>query len=203
MSQTINRMYESHARASAAADELRTNRFNRFGDVHVVSRSAGDADASLDGIVAEVMKGYVLKSHARVLAQHIQRGGTLVTVHAPFGSSVAAMQILDRHGPIESGVPDHSDPAVAWDEAAPLSSALQMPVLLKDSATFSKFWNVPAISKQGGTTSAALGLPEISDARGPFTGSFGMSLISNKATPLSSMLGLPLLTKPKPKPARR
>lgn len=202
MSQTINRMYDSHASAIQAADELRNNRFNRFTDVHVVSRNAG-AEAPLDGIVAEVMKGHVLKSHARVLAQRIQRGGALVTVHAPFGTAVAAMRILERHGPVESGLPDHSDAAIAWDEAAPLSSALQMPVLLKDSATFSKFWNVPAISKRGGTTSAALGLPEISDARGPFTGTFGMSLISHKATPLSALLGLPLLTKPKPKPARR
>lgn len=201
MSQTINRIFDSHARATEAAAELRTNRFNRFGDIHVVSRNAGDADASLDGIVADVMKGYVLKSHARVLAQRIQRGGTLVTVHAPFGTAVAAMRILDRHGPVDSGVPDHSDPAMAWDEAAPLSSALHMPVLLKNSATFSQFWNVPAISKRGGTTSAALGLPEVSRARGPFSGTFGMSLISHKATPLSSMLGLPLLTKAKP--ARR
>ena len=200
MSQTINRMYDNHTSANRAADALRSNRFNRFTHVHVVSRSASP-EAPLDDIVAEVMKAFVLKSHARVLAQRIQRGGTLVTVHAPFGSAVAAINILDRHGPVESGLPDHSDAAMAWDEAAPLSSALQMPVLLKNSATFSRFWNIPAVSKRGATTSSVLGLPELSDQRGPYAGTLGKALISNNATPLSSMLGLPLLTKPKP--ARR
>ncbi len=203
MSQTINRMYDSHERASQAADELRNGRVDRFTDVHVVSRSSGGAagedvaESSADAIVASLMKGFVLKSHAKVFAEGIKRGGALVTVHAPFGTARAAIDILERHGPIESNVAEPRDDPMAWDDATPMSCALHMPVLLSDSATFSRFWNVAPISKRGGTTSSALGIPAVVDTRGPFSGTFGMSLISDKATILSSLLGLPLLTKPR------
>lgn len=195
MSQTIHRMYDSEQRAHAAAHELRTNRYLAMPDVHVF---AAGGESSGEAIVAALMKAYILKAHARVLAQHIQRGGTLVTVHAPFGSGSTAVEILDSHGPIESGVPDFKGDGTPWDEAAPCSSLLGMPVLLKDSATFSRFWNVPPLSKRPTTTGSALGIPEISATSGPFSGTFGMGLISHKATILSSMLGLPVLKKARP-----
>ena len=193
MSQTIHRMYSSLERANLAADALRASRFERFDEVHVVGhKSEGDA-ASADAIVAALMKAYVLKGHARVLAEGIRRGGTLVTVHAHFGTADAALAILERHGPIDSGLSEAADRPPAWDEAAPCSSLLHMPVLLADSATFSRFWNVPPLLKSGATTSSALGLPEATVSSRPFTGSFGLALISHKATILSSMLGLPVL----------
>lgn len=200
MSQTINRMYDNHESAARAAHELRSSRFDRFTAVHVVTRSAGadaGADASIDGIAASIMKGHVLKAHAVVFAERIRRGGTLVTVHAPFGTAAAAMNILDSHGPIDSGVPELKDDIVAWDEAAPCSSALHMRVLLDDSATFSRFWNVPPLLKKAATTFSALGIPETVAFKGPYAGTFGIPLISQKATILSSMLGLPVLSKPR------
>jgi len=193
MSQTINRVYDSLGRANGAAHELRTNRFDRFDEMHVVSRP-GEGDAtSVDAIVAALMKACVLKVHARVFAEGIRRGGTLVRVHAHFGTADAAPGILERHGPIDSRVPDVSERLPAGDEAAPCSSLLHMPVLLADSASFSRLWNVPPLLKSGATTSSALGLPEATVSRGPFAGTFGLPPISNKATPLSSMLGLPVL----------
>lgn len=209
MSQTINRMYDNHEHAISAAEELRNNRFDRYTDVYVVSRHggpdapAGGAELSVDGIVAALMKAYVLKAHAQVYAERIKRGGTLVTVHAPFGAAVPAIGILDRHGPVGSGVADVEDRPMAWDDAAPCSSILHMPVLLADSATFSKFWNVRALSKRAATTFSAFGIAEIVKSRGAYSGLLGMPLLSNKATILSSMLGLPLLSKPKPRAARR
>jgi hypothetical protein len=203
MSQTINRMYDSLERASRAAQELRTNRFDRFDEVYVTTLQAGDgaeslgADASIDAIVAALMKAYVLKAHAKVFAEGIRRGGTLVTVHAAFGTAVAAMAVLDRQGPIDSGVPDATYPPKPWDEAAPCSYLLGLPVLLDDSATFSRFWNVPPLLEKGATTSSALGIPEIVNSSAPFTGTTGVHLISNRPTILSSLLGLPVLTKPR------
>lgn len=198
MSQTINRMFDNHERAAQAAHELRFNRFDRFTAVHVVTRHGEpDAGASIDGIAAEIMKGHVLRAHAMVFAERVRRGGTLVTVHAPFGTAAAAMNILDRHGPVDSGVPELKDDLVAWDEAAPCSSALHMRVLLDDSATFSKFWNVPPLLKNAATTFSALGIAETVASKGPYSGTFGMPLISKKATILSSMLGLPVLSKPR------
>jgi len=197
MSQTINRMYGSLERAQQAAHELRTNRFDRFDEVHVVSdRDASGADASVDHIVAQLLKALVLKAHAEVFAEGIRRGGSLVTVHAPFGAAVAAIAILDGHGPIPSGVADPTDPPTPWDDAAPLSSALNLRVLLDDNDTFSRFWNLPVLVAGGTTTSSALGLPEISRSNGPFAGTFGIRLLSNNATILSSLLGLPVLLHP-------
>jgi len=201
MSQTINRMYASYERAHRAAQELRTNRFDRFDEVHVVTLQGANGadslglDASTDAVMAALMKAYVLKAHAKVFAEGIRRGGTLVTVHAGFGTAAAAMAVLERHGPIDSGVPDATDPPVPWDEAAPCSYVLGLPVLLDDSATFSRFWNVPPLLKKGATTSSALGIPQTIDSSAPFTGTTGVHLISNKPAILSSILGLPVLTK--------
>jgi hypothetical protein len=203
MSQTINRMYDSFERANEAVHELRTNRFDRFDEIHVVTLQGATGadslgpDASTDAIVAALMKAYVLKAHAKVFAEGIRRGGTLVTVHAGFGTAAAAIAVLDRHGPIDSGVADATDPPIPWDEAAPCSYVLNMPVLLDDSATFSRFWNVPPLLKSGATTSSALGIPQTIDSSAPFSGTTNVHLISNKPALLSSMLGLPVLTKPR------
>ena len=190
MSQTITRMYANAERANAAAHELKNNRFVAFDDVHVIT---GGAQPNGDAIVASIMKALVLKAHARVLAEGVKRGGALVVVHAPFGCAVEAIDILESHGPVDSGVPDARDAPVAWDDAAPCSSALHIPVLLSDASTFSTFWNVPPLLKGGATTGSALGLPEVSASRGPFTGTIGLPLLSNKPSIFSSMLGLPVL----------
>jgi hypothetical protein len=215
MSQTIARMYESHERADQAAHELRTNRPVRFSEVFVFARSggtgagAGGAEASLDGIVARfqdmaghqaldgivarLMACHVLKAHARGYAAGVLRGGALVVVHAPFGCGAEATRILADHGPIDSGVAEPNHSPMAWDDAAPCSSALHVRVLLDDAHTFSRFWNVAPLVKSAATTFSVLGLPEVTSSSGPFTGTFGMPLISKKATFLSSMLGLPVL----------
>lgn len=204
MSQTIHRMFDSHERASSAAQELRNHRIDRFDDVHVFSsRGHNGADLSVEQIVAAMMQAHVLKADAKMLAVAVKRGGTLVTVHAPFGAGVSAIDVLDRHGPSTSPLPEIKEALRAWDDAAPLSSALSQPVLLPDSATFSRFWNVAPLVKSGGTTSAALGMPEISRSSGRFSGTFPLPLLSSKAAPLSSMLSLPLLSKSKPRAAKR
>jgi hypothetical protein len=199
MSQTIARMYESHERAEQAAHELRTNRHVGFNEVFVFARSGGTgagtggAESSLDGIVARLMACHVLKAHARGYAAGVLRGGALVVVHAPFGCGAEAERILAEHGPIDSGVAEASDRPMAWDDAAPCSSALHVRVLLDDAHTFSRFWNVAPLVKSAATTFSALGLPEVTSSSGPYTGTFGMPLISKKGTFLSSMLGLPVL----------
>jgi len=190
MSQTIARLYDSAERANAAAHELRNNRIVVFDDVHVISGGAG---ASTDGIVEAITKALVLKAHARIYAQGVKLGGALVVVHAPFGCAVDAIEILQSHGPIESGVPDGREAPIGWDDAAPCSSALHLRVLLDDSDSFSKFWNVPPLVKSGATTGSALGLTEVKPSRGPFSPTIGLPLLSNKASILSSMLGLPVL----------
>jgi hypothetical protein len=209
MSQTINRLFDNPERAAQAAHELRNNRLYPFDDVHVFTSrgaagSAADAgELSADAIVALLMKAYVLKAHARKLAERIRRGEVLVTVHAPFGAATTALEIFESHGAIDPGVADAGDRLKPWDDAAPWSSVLGLPVLLKNEHSFSRFWNVPALTKRGSTTSSAFGIPETTDSSGHYKGFLGLPLISHRAAPLSSMLGLPQLTKSRSRPASR
>lgn len=191
MSQTINRMYDSIDRANNAAWALRVEHYD---DVHVFGGSA-HAGLSADELTTQMAKARVLKSEARVYAARVKQGHALVCVHAPFGMADAAMTVLQRFSPIDSGVPDAPLDRLLWDEAAPISSAFRWRVLLDDSATFSRFWNVAPLLKRGATTSSSLGLPESQGSRGPFGGTFPLPLLSSKGTMLSSMLGLPLLSK--------
>lgn len=189
MSQNISRMYASHDQALKAANDLRNSRFARFTSVNMVSHNDAP-EAGIDAIAMAVMKGYVLKSQAKVYAQGIQRGGSLVTVNAPFGTAIAAMQIMDQHGPIDSGVVEPKDRLPAWDDATPVSCALNLPVLLDNDASFSAFWSLPLLIKRSNTVT-----PSRATSSAPFTGTFGMALLSSKATILSSLFGLPVLLK--------
>lgn len=188
MTQTIVRMYGSHDNAMSAVNELKRNRFED-NEIHVVS-AEGAHGGEGDGIVEAIMKAYVLKSQAKVYAEGVRRGGTLVVVHAPFGSALEATEILDSHSPIDSGVPDTDHDRLTWDEAAPLSSTFQWPLLSSDSTPFSSFWNLPSLSR--GRVFPALNLPETTSPDASLSGAIGMPLLSRSA-PLS--FGLPLLTK--------
>jgi hypothetical protein len=194
MTQTISRMYASLADAKKAAAELKDNLYQ---DVYVVGREADPAapPASHDSIVSELMKGHVLKAAAQIYAKGISRGGALVTVHAPFGTAKQAMEIMDSHNPIDSGVADPTEPPYSWDDATPISSLFQMPLLTKTQLPFESFWNVSSLTSKASPFSSMLGMPLLTSGPGLMSGSMGMPLLSKSATPFSSMLRMPTLTK--------
>lgn len=189
MSQTISRMYETHEQAARAIAALEREGYS---DSHMVSGSL--AGAAADDIVAAIIKGNVLKAHAQVYAQGIGQGRSLVTVHAAFGTAARAQRILHEHGPIDSGVSDTSSDVMAWDEATPMSCILQMPLLVREPAPFSRFWNLPVLTRGSCWLSSLLGLPLLTVAT-PHTSSFGIPLLSRNPTPLSSLLKIPTLTR--------
>ena len=196
MTQTITRMYGSHEHAADAVKELKSAHFPS-GSVHLVSaadvKDTAPGKGGEDPITAAVMKAYVLKAHAKVYAEGIRKGGTLVTVHAPFGSADEAMEILDRHGPIDSGVPEPPRSYLVWEDAAPVSSVFMLPVLSKNRTPFSSFWNVPT-RKHGHT----IKVKQI--AHGNLSSSLGLPhLTRNNPAPLSNLVGAPLLAKQSPK----
>ena len=191
MTQTITRMYGSHEHAVDAVNELKKSHFPGS-SIHVVSAAdVNETSAGTGGedpVTAAIMKGYVLKAHAKVYAEGVRNGGTLVTVHAPFGSADEAIEILDKHHPIESGVPEPQRTYLAWDDAAPVSSMFLLPVLSTDRTPFSSFWNIPT-RKHGHTFK----LKQIS--HGSLSSSLGLPQLSRNPAPLSSLFGLPLLSK--------
>jgi hypothetical protein len=189
MSQTISRMYEKPSQAARAKAALEDEDYS---DVHLVSGDS--AGASVDDITAAIAKGNVLKSLARVYAAGVSKGGSLVTVHAPFGGAARAARILDKFGPIDSGISEPADGIMLWDDATPMSCILQMPVLMADPVPFSRFWNVPPLANGSFSLSSLFGLRLLTTAA-PRSTSFGIPLLSSNPAPLSSLLGLPTLSK--------
>lgn len=212
MTQTICRIYATKAQGLKAADELKSRGFK---DVHVfsgaapVQEAAGEGEAapapagpSVASLVQSMRDAFILDSHARVYADRVSKGGTLVCVHALFGKALQATKLLDKFSPIESGVPDARTDWVDWDERTPLSSALQFKTLTETKLPFETIWNVASIISRPTLFSNWIGLPVLSRGTS-FSSLLGLSLLSRSSTPLSSQLGLPLLTNPVPAAARR
>lgn len=155
-------------------------------------RSEATPGAGNDPVLAALLAAYVLKSDAKVYAEGVRRGRSLVVIRAPFGCGGIATDIMDGVGTVDSGVPVEVDRGRLWDESVPLSSALWLPVLVDGGPVFSAFWSLPTTTRRGGTVGGALQIPEVKDA-GPMATSFGLPTLSRKATPFSSTFGLPLL----------
>ena len=188
MTQTINRMFDSAETANTVLDDLKNSNLR---DAYLVSPQDDD---TLDLVVDKIMKSMVWKPHARVLAKGVLEGGSLVTVHAPFGRAREALELMAAHAPIESGLPDQTYPSMPWDERIPFSSALQWPVTAKTKLPISVILNVPAVLKRPVNISALLGLPMLSPGKTPLSSKFGLQILSPNATPLSSTFGLALLS---------
>jgi hypothetical protein len=171
MPQTVCRMFPNRRTADAAAADLR---LHGYAHVHAFGGEAGSADTYTDALC----KAFVLKAEARLMAPGLADGRGLVVVHTQFGTTGFALRLLDRHGPVESGVPARRAPGPRYDDAAPLSSAMQMPVLTRMTHPFEAFTSLPTLTKGSWTLSDAMQV----DAR------------SKRAAPLSNSLGLPLLT---------
>ena len=202
MSYPIVRMYASEAQARAAADKLRSNDYSDD-RIHIVSANEGSRDA----IAAAVMAGYVLRAHARVYAEGIAQGRSLVVVHVQYGGGVKATEILDEFNPVDTGLRLPPEGGPAWDEAAPLSSALMMPVHCKNPEPLSTIIGLPTLCKPNSNyfgkifgpllanrSWSLFGMPQLSKAAAPLSAAIGMRTLSANPAPLSSMFGLPLLT---------
>ncbi len=198
MTETISRMYATPQTATDAADALKAAGF-REQNVAVVTYAGGHQrdsnlpDTGVDGITRTIMAGRVLKAHARIYAEGVARGGSLVTVHADFGRARLAIRILERFEPIESGVPDPHDPPRPRDEATPLSCALNLTVLSDRPAPFSAFWNVPVLIDRAAFISKALNLPLLANGTASLSSAIGIPTLLTGTGSLSERLGLPRL----------
>jgi hypothetical protein len=189
MSHEITRLFATAEAARNAAAELAEEGFD---EIYVVTPPAKE-DVPTSAIAAQIAQGNVYLADARIYAEGVARGGSLVTVHAPFSTGMKATAVLDSYQPIPSGKPEPEAPPL-WDEAAPFSSAMHMPLLYDDPAPMSRYMGVEPLSVTGRSLSGALGMPLLSDNPTPLSSLLGMTSLSKAAAPLSSLLGLPLLT---------
>lgn len=148
-------------------------------------------------------------------------GGTTVSVRAEFGEGLKATRILESHGPVGTADrhvqsarrPTRDSVTVALQaeahnqEAAPLSTALGLPLLSHNPAPLSSWLGLPLLSASQSPSvslspenpaplSSSLGLPTLIKSGGR-----PVKLPSDNPAPLSSALGLPLLTTASEKPA--
>lgn len=196
MSFEITRLYANREAAAAAAKELKDEGFD---DVRVVNPPGANADGTMpsqDVVAAWITEGNVLLSDAKIYADCVLKGHSLVTVHAGFGTGVTATDILESHGPIPSPLPA-PEPFTYWDEATPMSSALALPVLCDDPTPGSKVLGMSPLTDPNFSLSSMLGMPLLSNGGDPGEGRWGFKFLSDNPTPLSSMFGLPVLKRDK------
>lgn len=207
MTQAIVRMYPSETAARDAAAKLRSYAFPEDW-IFVIAPPAAGIPPEL--VETQIVAAYVLKRHAKVYAEGVRGGRTLLVVHAPFGRAGLAMDILDEFGPVPSGVAEVEEPGPTWDDKAPLSSALGLPTLLRNSpAPLSALFALGTKSEGRSllgfffgeigdphfSLSGLLGLPQLSRKAAPLSSTLGLPLVSRKAAPLSAAIGLPLISR--------
>ncbi len=190
MRDPIVRMYEAEQQARDAVQKLKDEGFPEDQIFLVTPQSGSSAEA----IAAAIMAGFVLRSHAKIYAEGIQRGRSLVVVRAAFGHSQDAIDILSSFGPVDTGLRLPKEPSIAWDEAAPISSALRIPVLIRNSpAPVSRTFGMPPLSR-GRTGWLAAIFGELTSPNYAFSSVFGMPLLSRNPAPLSTLFGLKTVT---------
>jgi hypothetical protein len=228
MAETVIRIYESEAQAGKAATALRDKGFENVFQFTALPKPVAPAKAPAKGaaakgavaakttvastasLVADMTAAHILQSHAQSYAAELQKGGSLVKVDAPFGLGLTANKILDSYGPCGRGF-DTSAPSreFIWDDAAPLSSMLQLPVLSniehpfetltgisslsKGAAFLSSLFGIPLLSRGSAEKTSSFGMPLLSRGSAQKNSSFGLPLLSNSPTPLSSLFGLKVL----------
>jgi len=160
--------------------------------VHTLSSQAGESSAAL----STAMKvGYMLGRDAETYAAEVRNGYSLVAVCAGFGYRALAITTLARFSPVAFGTSEPSaKSSIAWDEGAPLSSALQAPVLLKDqpAAPLSDFLGISPLAK--GRTFGPPLFPELASPHFSLSSLFRIPQLTNKAAPLSGLFGLKIKT---------
>jgi hypothetical protein len=191
--QTISRLYANEESARKAWDELKRM---GYADSHIFTpaSSTGGSPAGADDVLEKMVKAYVVRSEAVIYAERVSRGASLVTVHAPFSGGHLATSVLHQHSPIDSGVPEPVPSVMLWDEAAPLSSALQWPVLAKTEHPFETITGIPSLICSNYSSNVAVR----PDDPAPLSDTLGLPLLSDDPTPLSSLLNLPVLMKSEP-----
>ena len=185
----ISRLFQTAASAEEAAQKLRQSGFEH---VELLSGSGGDATA--------LQRRGITHDQATRLAERLAAGAALVIVDAPFGTGVAATEILDEAGPSDA-VADAGEDTLAYhhrpthDNAAPLSSALGLPVLSGSAAPLSRLLGLATLTRRQSPGPKSLGLPTLSDNPAPLSSALHVGTLAGKAAPLSSSIKLPLLSR--------
>lgn len=196
----ILRMYNTIEDAMQAVTDLKQASFGRIG-IQLVAKTADEIS------VEALTQMGVQPAQAQRFLRRVSDGGALVIAEAPFGTARGVTEVLDRSRPNDTGVSqaletrslDSTYGGGPRDGAAPLSSALNIPVLLNDPSPLSSYLKLPTLSRRQTTTFPLRDVPRLSETPAPFSSALGMPLLSENPAPLSSAAGVKLLSE-KPAP---
>lgn len=189
MSTPIVRLFADEASARQALLALREARFAQDDITLLLPAQVAGADAanSLDSLVSAILGGAAPRGAAKACADAVRAGESMVAVRAPWGSALAANRALEKHGGARDPMPVASEPPLTVEESTPLSSALRLPVLWR---------NTPMpLSNLFGLEDLAPGKPILGGLVSHRFALFGQPSLSRKPSPLSSLFGLPTLTR--------
>lgn len=218
MTDPIVRVYESDHQARDAANKLKEEGFPTD-EVFLVTPASGEEAGAPTAISGALLAGHALGKHARRYAAYVEEGRSFVAIRPPYGYSQLAINILAGYGPVETEPRPPQRSSTAWDEAAPLSSALQLRTIKRNQpAPFSNTLGLSILSSGGRSAfskmfgeltspdfalfgrshlvheaaplSSFFRLKTLTRSEGPWRRSFGLPLLSRNPAPLSSSLGL-------------
>jgi hypothetical protein len=191
---TVSRIYDSPEKAETAASELKKYSFAPE-HINVVTPNGHDSGAAESALT----KGGISPARAKVYAEAVSGGKSVVTVLPSFGNAAKAAEILDTFGPVETHITDVPDTvergpkaprgsSSSTDPAAPLSSATGWKVLSDDPTPLSTKFGWRVLLDNPTPLSSWLGWRTLSDNQTSRTS------LSSDPAPLSNMLGWKLLT---------
>ncbi|MEM1229063.1 MAG: hypothetical protein AAGI15_00890 [Pseudomonadota bacterium] len=196
---SIARAFASDVQARNAVAELKEEGFSPNA-IRVISLAPSQETEEPVTPQEAMAFGYRLREldvdKAEDLMDAAINGCSVVLVMAQFGESKAAEVIMDGHNPerLASFIEEY-EPMTRWDEAAPLSSAFGLPILIKrtpDPVLLKglTFESIPALTKPGFTF---FGNGVMRDKPAPLSSMFGMKLLSEPKENWNSSFGMPLL----------
>lgn len=146
----LSRMYNTAADAAAAVSELKASGVEDK-QIAVVARGSNYV-----GVTALGEKG-VMRDNAIAYVEAFKEGMALVVVSTLWGFTQSAADILNTPRAGDTGGEKAQYEGLTWDEGAPLSSALNLPVLSNSGTLLSDLLGIPTISKS--SKSGLFGLP--------------------------------------------
>ena len=228
----VGRAYASEAKAKEALEALLAAGFDEQ-DTSLITpsmierdeagkagkESESDSTARLAQLVFDVHDASrVPDGHAIRYAENLRQGRSLVLVTAPFGQAQRATDTLDGVESVDMGpmpVPEY----YTWNQAAPLSAWLRLPVLTRGRSWMASRYReltepdyLPTKKYFGGLIthnptplSSKLGMRAVGkNEPAPLSSKLGMRVLEKDApTPLSSRLGMRVLRKDDPAPLSR
>jgi hypothetical protein len=204
---TVSRIYDTSEKAETAANELKKYSFSAE-NINVVTPNDNNPEAALT-------RGGISHERAKVYAEAVSRGESVVTVLPTFGKAAKAAEILDSFGPVETHISDVPDSVErgrtagpratgSSDPATPLSSATGWKVLSHDPTPLSSKFGWKVLLKNPAPLSSWLGWRVLSDNQvgraslssdpAPLSSMFGWKLLSGNSAPLSAAAGWRILS---------